>query len=146
MTKLSKRMKQTEGLIDREAAYPLEEIMVHLAKFPKTKFNETVELHFHLNIDAKSSDQSVRGTVALPHGTGKTVRIPLKPLVLESQWREGGNGFVLELRMKFGPGKSVKPEKCTAMILQLNEEQAAQLVVKRKKFYIRKEDGSLLEP
>ena len=75
MTKLSKRMKQTEGLIDREAAYPLEEIMVHLAKFPKTKFNETVELHFHLNIDAKSSDQSVRGTVALPHGTGKTVRI-----------------------------------------------------------------------
>jgi large subunit ribosomal protein L1 len=46
-----------------------------LAKFPKAKFNETVELAFRLGVDPKQSDQMVRGTVPLPHGSGKTVRV-----------------------------------------------------------------------
>ena len=75
MVKLSKRMKKVADLVDRNASYPLEEAISHLSKFPPVKFDETVELHFHLNIDSKTSDQSVRGTVALPHGTGKTLRI-----------------------------------------------------------------------
>ena len=75
MVNLSKRMKQVVNLIDRNVVYPLEEAISNISKFPPVKFNETIELHFHLNIDSKTSDQSVRGTVALPHGTGKTLRI-----------------------------------------------------------------------
>ncbi len=75
MVTLSKRMKQAASLIDRNVSYPLEEAISNISQFPPVKFNETVELHFHLNIDSKTSDQSVRGTVALPHGTGKTLRI-----------------------------------------------------------------------
>ena len=46
-----------------------------LTKLPKAKFNETVELAFRLGVDPKQSDQMVRGTVPLPHGSGKTVRV-----------------------------------------------------------------------
>jgi large subunit ribosomal protein L1 len=46
-----------------------------LSKFPRAKFNETVDLAFHLGVDPKQSDQMVRGTVPLPHGSGKVVRV-----------------------------------------------------------------------
>ncbi|HWH72251.1 MAG TPA: 50S ribosomal protein L1, partial [Candidatus Sulfotelmatobacter sp.] len=46
-----------------------------LAKFPKAKFNETVDLAFRLGVDPKQSDQMIRGTVPLPHGSGKNVRV-----------------------------------------------------------------------
>ena len=75
MVHLSKRMKKVDGLIDRNISYSLPDAISNISKFPPVKFNETVELHFQLNIDSKTSDQSVRGTVALPHGTGKTIRI-----------------------------------------------------------------------
>ncbi|HOW35939.1 MAG TPA: 50S ribosomal protein L1 [Candidatus Omnitrophota bacterium] len=75
MVKICKRMKEADKLVDKEKAYPLREAITNVSKFPKTKFDETVELHFHLNIDIKNSDQSVRGTVILPSGTGKKVRI-----------------------------------------------------------------------
>jgi len=75
MIKLSKRMKDAIGLIDSQKAYSLEEAIEVLMNFPKTKFDETVELHFHLNIDPKNSDQLVRGTIVLPHGSGKKIRI-----------------------------------------------------------------------
>jgi len=56
-------------------AYPLKEAVGVLAKFPKAKFNETIDLAFRLGVDPKQSDQMVRGTVPLPHGSGKTVRV-----------------------------------------------------------------------
>ena len=75
MVTLSKRAKQAQNVVDKNRSFALDEAMAHLAQFPKVKFDETVELHFHLNIDAKASEQSIRGTVALPHGTGKSIRI-----------------------------------------------------------------------
>lgn len=75
MVKVSKRMKQSYGQFDREKTYSLQEAVSNIAKAPKTKFDETVELHVHLNVDPKSSDQLIRGTVVLPHGTGKKLRI-----------------------------------------------------------------------
>lgn len=75
MVKLSKRVKQASQLFDRKASYSLKDAVTGISKFPAVKFDETVELHFHLNIDIKASDQGVRGTVLLPHGTGKTLRI-----------------------------------------------------------------------
>lgn len=75
MVKLSKRMKEASKMADPEKVYSLEEAVDTLVKFPSAKFDETIEVHLSLNIDAGSSDQSVRGTVVLPHGTGKKIRI-----------------------------------------------------------------------
>jgi len=75
MVKISKRVKKLYEGIDREKKYSLEEALDSISKSPKVKFDETVEMHLHLNVNVKASDQSVRGTVVLPHGTGKTVRI-----------------------------------------------------------------------
>ena len=61
--------------MDSKKAYPLKAAVEILAKFPKAKFNETVDLAFSLGVDPKQSDQMVRGTVPLPHGSGKTVRV-----------------------------------------------------------------------
>ena len=75
MVKLSKRMKNAAQQFGADRAYSLKEAIDSIEKFPKVKFDETVELHFSLNIDTKNSDQVIRGTVVLPHGTGKNVRI-----------------------------------------------------------------------
>jgi large subunit ribosomal protein L1 len=71
----SKRFKKALELVDAKKAYPLKEAVVVLSKFPKAKFNETIDLAFRLGVDPKQSDQMVRGTVPLPHGSGKTVRV-----------------------------------------------------------------------
>ncbi len=71
----SKRYKKAVTLVDAKKTYPLKAAVELLAKFPKAKFNETVDLAFRLGVDPKQSDQMVRGTVPLPHGSGKTVRV-----------------------------------------------------------------------
>lgn len=62
-------------MVDKNKTYPLKSAVEVLKKFPKAKFNETIELAFRLGVDPKQSDQMVRGTVPLPHGSGKTVRV-----------------------------------------------------------------------
>lgn len=71
----SKRYKKALEQVDATKAYPLKDAVGVLAKFPKAKFNETVDLAFRLGVDPKQSDQMVRGTVPLPHGSGKVVRV-----------------------------------------------------------------------
>jgi large subunit ribosomal protein L1 len=71
----SKRYKKALELVDKKKQYPLKSAVEVIAKFPKAKFNETVDLAFRLGVDPKQSDQMVRGTVPLPHGSGKTVRV-----------------------------------------------------------------------
>src|SRR3989440_10500690 len=71
----SKRYKKALELVDAKKAYPLKSAVEVLTKFPKAKFNETVDLAFRLGVDPKQSDQLVRGTVPLPHGSGKTVKV-----------------------------------------------------------------------
>jgi large subunit ribosomal protein L1 len=71
----SKRYRKALEAVDARKAYPLKAAVEVLAKFPKAKFNETVDLAFRLGVDPKQSDQMVRGTVPLPHGSGKTVKV-----------------------------------------------------------------------
>ena len=71
----SKRYRKALEQVDGKKSYPLKSAVEVLAKFPKAKFNETVDLAFRLGVDPKQSDQMVRGTVPLPHGSGKTVRV-----------------------------------------------------------------------
>src|SRR5688572_19968102 len=71
----SKRYKKALEQVTASKSYPLKDAVGVLAKFPKAKFNETVDLAFRLGVDPKQSDQMVRGTVPLPHGSGKVVRV-----------------------------------------------------------------------
>lgn len=71
----SKRVKQFSDLVDKNKLYGLEEAVSILKEAPGAKFDETIELAFSLNVDPKQSEQLVRGTVVLPHGSGKKVRV-----------------------------------------------------------------------
>jgi large subunit ribosomal protein L1 len=73
--KQSKRYRSAVQVADLTKDYPLKEAIEVLAKFPKAKFDETVELSFRLGVDATSGDQNVRGTTPLPNGSGKKVRV-----------------------------------------------------------------------
>ena len=76
MAHFSKRMKEVNKVVEGvKAPIPLSDAITHLSKAPKVKFDETVELHLNLNVDLKASDQGVRGTVVLPHGLGKSVKV-----------------------------------------------------------------------
>ena len=74
-TKHSKRFRKALELVDASKVYSLKAAVEVLAKFPKAKFNESVEVAMRLGVDPKQSDQMVRGTVPLPHGSGKTVKV-----------------------------------------------------------------------
>ena len=76
MAKRSKRYRKAAATIDRGRRYPLDEaIRALLAADAAAKFDETVELAVKLGVDPRQADQNVRGTVVLPHGTGKSVRV-----------------------------------------------------------------------
>lgn len=75
MAKLSKRVKATREGVDRNKAYALAEALALAKKNATAKFDESIDVSVNLGIDAKKSDQLVRGSVVLPQGTGKTVRV-----------------------------------------------------------------------
>jgi len=75
MPTLSKRKTAGRAMVDRLKTYPLDQAVELLAKFPKARFNETVELSVRLGVDPRQSNQMVRGVVNLPNGSGKTVRV-----------------------------------------------------------------------
>ena len=73
--KKGKRYLEAEKLIDSSKDYSAKEALETIEKFPKAKFDETVELHVKLGVDSKHAEQQVRGTVVLPNGTGKTLKV-----------------------------------------------------------------------
>ena len=72
--KRSKRYEKAAEVVE-DRPYALAEAVGTLKKFPAPKFDPTVTLSFRIGVDAKKSDQMVRGSVSLPHGTGKNVRV-----------------------------------------------------------------------
>ncbi len=90
-----KKYREVQKSIDAQKRYPLEEALKIVAARPIARFDETVEMAIRLNVDPRQADQNVRGTVVLPHGTGRSVRV----LVLakgekEREAREAGADFV----------------------------------------------------
>lgn len=75
MPKHGKRYKALVSKVDRSKQYSIDEAAALIKELATAKFDETVEVHFRLGIDPRKSDQNVRGTVALPHGTGRSVRV-----------------------------------------------------------------------
>ena len=73
--KKGKRYVEAAKLVDSTKLYESKEALDLIEKMPKAKFDETVELHVKLGVDSKHADQQVRGTVVLPHGTGKSLKV-----------------------------------------------------------------------
>ncbi|MCB0666948.1 MAG: 50S ribosomal protein L1 [Saprospiraceae bacterium] len=95
MAKLSKKRKAAEALVDRNEFYSLGDAMAKVKEANVTKFDASVDIHIRMGIDPRKADQALRGTVSLPHGTGKTKRV----LVLcsadkEEEAREAGADYV----------------------------------------------------
>ncbi len=74
-TKRSKRYNEAAKLVDASKNYAVEEAVELMKSFPAPKFDPTVTVSFHLTVDPRKADQMVRGSVALPNGTGKNVRV-----------------------------------------------------------------------
>jgi large subunit ribosomal protein L1 len=70
-----KRYRQARATIDRERHYTPVEAIRALKDLPAAKFDETIEVHFHLGLNVRHADEQLRGTLMLPHGTGKEVRV-----------------------------------------------------------------------
>ncbi|MBD3165447.1 50S ribosomal protein L1 [bacterium] len=93
--KRSRRWKEASTQVDRLRNYQLEEALQLLKTLPKAKFDETVELTVNLGVDPRKADQMVRGTVTLPHGTGKEIRVlVLTPGEKQVEAREAGADHV----------------------------------------------------
>jgi len=92
----SKRYRKSLESVDLKKTYSLTEAVGILSGFPKAKFNETIDLAFHLGVDPRQSDQMVRGTVPLPHGSGKNVIVLVfaKSEAAVEQAKEAGAEFV----------------------------------------------------
>ena len=75
MARKSKGYRAVEEKVDRTRRYSLEEALALASETKRTKFDETVELAVRLGVDPRKADQNIRGTVLLPHGTGKSVRV-----------------------------------------------------------------------
>jgi large subunit ribosomal protein L1 len=75
MAKVAKREQAWAGKIDANSSYALDQALALARQYATAKFDETIEVSMNLNVDPRKADQNVRGMVALPHGTGKTVRV-----------------------------------------------------------------------
>jgi large subunit ribosomal protein L1 len=75
MAKLTKKRKVADTKVDKDKLYSLTEAMSLVKDVNTTKFNASVDVHVRLGIDPRKADQALRGTVSLPHGTGKTKRV-----------------------------------------------------------------------
>ena len=75
MSKITKKQKSLEGKVDSNKLYPLADAITIVKDAATAKFDESIDVAVQLGIDAKKSDQVVRGAVVLPNGTGKTKRV-----------------------------------------------------------------------
>lgn len=75
MAKVSKRVRAFKEKVDRSKLYPVDEALALLKEFATAKFNESIDIAVQLGVDPRKSDQVVRGSVVLPAGTGKEVRV-----------------------------------------------------------------------
>lgn len=91
----SRRYRELAKLIEPNKEYSLEDAVALLKKTATAKFNETIEVAMRLGVDPRHADQVVRGTVSLPHGTGKTVRVlVLCKTTKEAEARDAGADHV----------------------------------------------------
>src|SRR5438874_13242507 len=92
---ITKKRKVANAKVDGNKAYSLKEASSLVKEVNTTKFDSSIELHIRLGVDPKKADQAVRGTVTLPHGTGKTKRVlVLCPPDKEAEAKAAGDDYV----------------------------------------------------
>ncbi len=92
---IAKKRKVVDTKVDKTKSYSLKEASTLVKEVNTTKFDASVDLHVRLGVDPKKADQAIRGTVSLPHGTGKTKRVlVLCPADKEADARAAGADFV----------------------------------------------------
>lgn len=89
-----KKYKAVAEKIDKNKAYSIEEAVKLMKENKIAKFDESVEVHIKTNVDPKKGDQQIRGTVSLPHGTGKTKRVAVITSTSEKEAKEAGADVV----------------------------------------------------
>jgi large subunit ribosomal protein L1 len=95
MAFISKKRKVAESKIDKNKAYSLKEASSFVKEINTTKFDASVDIHIRLGVDPKKADQAIRGTVTLPHGTGKTKKVlVLCPPDKDAEAKAAGADFV----------------------------------------------------
>jgi large subunit ribosomal protein L1 len=95
MAFISKKRKVAQGKVDKNKSYSLKEASALVKEVNTTKFDASVDLHIRLGVDPKKADQAIRGTVRLPHGTGKTKKVlVLCPPDKEAEAKAAGADFV----------------------------------------------------
>jgi len=94
MAKLSKNRKAALAKVDKKTLYPVTQAISLVKEVASTKFDETVELAFNLNIDPRKADQQVRGAVVLPSGTGKSQRVLVLTATKTKEATDAGADFV----------------------------------------------------
>src|SRR5688500_10375621 len=95
MARISKKRKASEAKVDKTKVYTLKDASTLVKTINTTKFDASVDLHIRLGVDPKKADQAIRGTVTLPHGTGKTKKVlVLCPPDKEADARAAGADFV----------------------------------------------------
>ncbi len=96
MAKHGKKYREASKRYDKQTPYPAPEALELVKTLAPANFDETVEAVFNLGIDPKKADQLVRGTVSLPHGTGKDVRVAVfAPAEKEKEATEAGAAVLL---------------------------------------------------
>src|ERR1700754_4686304 len=92
---IAKKRKAVDSKIDKNKEYSLKEASSLVKQVNTTKFDASVDLHIRLGVDPKKADQAIRGTVSLPHGTGKTKKVlVLCPPDKEAEAKAAGADFV----------------------------------------------------
>src|SRR6476619_8424644 len=95
MAFIPKKRKAINSKVDANKAYSLKDASTLVKEVNTTKFDASVDLHIRLGVDPKKADQAIRGTVTLPHGTGKTKRVlVLCPPDQEAKAKEAGADYV----------------------------------------------------
>lgn len=107
--KHGKKYRQVADRIEKEKVYEVSEALAILCETPTAKFDESVELHLHLGIDSKKTDQQVRGTIVFPNGLGKTRKIAVITSSKASEAKEAKADVVLgeEMIAEIKEGKIV---------------------------------------
>ena len=118
MAKLSKRIKGFLESIDQSKAYNMQEAFKIIKENSKVKFNESVDVSINLGIDAKKSDQNVRGSLVLPNGTGKSVKVAV--------FCEGDEAGIIHCSIgKVDFSEQMLEENLSSLIAELNRVKPA---------------------